>query len=123
MFTILLFNTVRGFNFSSFPYCLFNFDPKYIIQRDSFLFFLQNTIITIITSCGTVVRILIYFCIKRFLPGGGMTRPSGDEDGDAVPFPAPSCPGNRGHFGGGKPPPPMVPPMQHSGTLVYTERK
>ena len=57
------------------------------------------------------------------LPGGQMPRTSDDEDEGAGLFPTPLCPGNRGHFGGGKPPPPMVPPMQHSGTLVYTERK
>ena len=39
------------------------------------------------------------------LPSGGMTRPSGDEDGDAGTFPTPACPGHRGHYGGGKTPP------------------
>ena len=57
------------------------------------------------------------------LPGGGMPRKSGDEDRDAGTFYAPACPGNRGHFGGGKYPPPTVPPMRHSGSLAYTERK
>ena len=52
-----------------------------------------------------------------------MPRTSGDEEGDAGPFYAPACPGHRGHFGGGKPPPHMVPPMQHDGPLVNTERK
>ena len=57
------------------------------------------------------------------LPGGGMPRTSGDQDGDAGTFSAPACPGYRGHFGGGKHPPPTVPPMQHAGPLAYTERK
>ena len=57
------------------------------------------------------------------LPGGGMTRTSGNEDGDAGTFYAPACPGQHGHFGGGKHPPPKVPPMQHAGPLAYTERK
>ena len=39
------------------------------------------------------------------LPGGGMFRTSGDEDGDAGPFPILSCPRHRGHSGGGNPPP------------------
>ena len=47
----------------------------------------------------------------------------GDKDGDAVQFSALACPGHRGHFGRGKPPPPMVPPMQHDGTLACVERK
>ena len=57
------------------------------------------------------------------LPSGGMPRTSGDKDGDAGTFSAPACPGHRGHFGGGKPPPPTVPPMLHAGPLVYTEQK
>ena len=38
-----------------------------------------------------------------------MPRPSGNENGDAGPFPTPVCPENRGHSGGGKTPPPTVP--------------
>ena len=52
-----------------------------------------------------------------------MPRTSSDEDGNACPFSTPAFPGNCGHFGGGKPSPPMVTPMQHAGTLAYTERK
>ena len=33
------------------------------------------------------------------LPGGGMPRTIGNEDGSAGPFPIPECPGNRGHYG------------------------
>ena len=47
--------------------------------------------------------------IKR--PGGGMSRTSGDEDGDAVIFRTPACPGHRGHLVGIKHPPPTVPPI------------
>ena len=43
------------------------------------------------------------------LTGGGMPRTSGDKDGDAGKFYAPSCPGHRGHFGGSKHPPPTAP--------------
>ena len=57
------------------------------------------------------------------LPGGGMPRTSGDEDGDAGPFSAPVCPGHRGHFGEGELPPPTVPPMGHAGLLAHTEQK
>ena len=57
------------------------------------------------------------------LPGGRMPRPSGDEDGNSGPFPAPAWPIHCGHFGGGKPPPPTVPLMQHAGPPVYTKRK
>ena len=57
------------------------------------------------------------------LPGGGMLRTSGDKDNDAGTFYEPACPGNPGHFGGGKPPPPTVPLMRHAGPLAYTERK
>ena len=57
------------------------------------------------------------------LPGGGMPMPSGDEDGNSGPFPAPAWPIHCGHFGGGKPPPPTVPLMQHAGPPVYTKRK
>ena len=55
--------------------------------------------------------------------GGGIPRTSGDEDGDAGTFYAPKFPGNRGNFGGGKPPPPTVPPMRHAVPLAHTERK
>ena len=57
------------------------------------------------------------------LPVGGMTRTSGDKDGDTGKFSAPACPGHRGHSGGGKPPPPTVPLMRHAGPLAYTEQK
>ena len=57
------------------------------------------------------------------LPGGGMPRMSSDEEADAGTFSTPACTGHRGHFGGGKPPPPTVPPMRHAGPLAYTERK
>ena len=56
------------------------------------------------------------------LPGGGMPRMSGDKDSDAGTFYAPTCTGHRGHFGGGKHPPPMVPPMRYAGPLAYTEQ-
>ena len=45
------------------------------------------------------------------LPGRGMPGPSGDEDGDAGPFPIPACPVHRGHSRGGKPFPLTVHPM------------
>ena len=34
------------------------------------------------------------------LPSGGITRTSGDEDGNAGPFSSTACPGHRGCFGG-----------------------
>ena len=55
------------------------------------------------------------------LPGGGLPRTSGNEDGNAGTFYATACPGHCGNFEGGKLPPPTVPPMQHAGPLVYTE--
>ena len=53
------------------------------------------------------------------LPGGGMPKTSGDKDSNAGNFSALECPGHRGHFGGCKPPPPMVPLMQHAVPLAY----
>ena len=52
------------------------------------------------------------------LPGGGMPGPIGNKDGDAGTLPAPEFPKHCGHSGGGKPPPPMVHPMQHAGILM-----
>ena len=66
MFTLLPFNTVRYLNYSYLIYCFFDFDPKYIIQRYSFLLFLQNNIITIITSYGQFVKTHFFFCINSF---------------------------------------------------------
>ena len=40
------------------------------------------------------------------LPGEGMHGPSGDKDRDVGALPAPACPRQRGHSGGGKPPHP-----------------
>ena len=51
-----------------------------------------------------------------------MPGTSGDKDGDAGPFSEPACQGHRGHFGGGIPPPPTVPPMRHDGLLVCIEQ-
>ena len=42
------------------------------------------------------------------LPGRGMPGPSGNEDSNAGALPAPACPQQRGHSGGGKSPPPTV---------------
>ena len=39
------------------------------------------------------------------LPGGRISGPSGDKDGDVGALTAPACPRNRGHYGGGNPPP------------------
>ena len=64
MFTFLLFNTVRDLNDSSLPYFL-KFDLNYIIERDSFLLFLQNIIITIITSYGQFVKTRVSLCINN----------------------------------------------------------
>ena len=55
------------------------------------------------------------------LPGGGMTGPSSDEDGDAGSLTIPACPGHHGHYGGGKPPSPTVNPMRHTGPPAVTE--
>ena len=57
------------------------------------------------------------------LPGGGMPRLSGDEDGNVGPFSAPACTGHSGKFIGGKPPPPTVTLMRHAGPPPNTERK
>ena len=43
------------------------------------------------------------------MPGGGIPRKSGDEDGNAGSFSAPESPGHRGSFVGGKPPHPQCP--------------
>ena len=52
-----------------------------------------------------------------------MPGTSNDEDGDAGTFFAPASTGSCGNFGGGKPPPPTVPLMQHAGPLAYVEHK
>ena len=56
------------------------------------------------------------------LTGGGMSGPSGDEDGDkdsnAGTLPLQARPRHRGHSGEGKPPPPTVHRMQHAGSLA-----
>ena len=57
------------------------------------------------------------------LPSGGLTSPGREEDGDADALFQPACPRYRDHFGGGKPPPPTVPPMQHSGPMEGTKRQ
>ena len=52
-----------------------------------------------------------------------MTGPSGDKDDDADYFPIPTCPGHRGHYGGGKSPPTTVHQVRHSGTQKGTEQQ
>ena len=52
-----------------------------------------------------------------------MSGTSGDEDDDAGTLYFLACPGYRYHFGGGKPPPPMVNPMQNAGSLACTEQE
>ena len=48
---------------------------------------------------------------------------SNNEDGDAGPFSAPSCPGHCGRFGGGILTPPTVLLMRYPGPLACVERK
>ena len=55
------------------------------------------------------------------MPGGGMTRTSGNKDVDASTFYAPACPEHCNNFGGRKHLPPTVPLMQHASPLAYTE--
>ena len=57
------------------------------------------------------------------LPSGGMSRTSGNKDGDAGPLPITVFPGHRGNSIRGKPPPPIVYPMQHVGLPVGTEQQ
>ena len=57
------------------------------------------------------------------LPGGGMPRPSGNEDGDGGALPALACPQHRGHYVGGKLPPPTVHLMRHDGPPARPERQ
>ena len=57
------------------------------------------------------------------LPGEGMHGPSGDKDRDVGAIPAPECPRNRGHSGGGKSPPPMVYPMRYAGPPAGPEQQ
>ena len=51
-----------------------------------------------------------------------MLRTGSDAEGDAGLFISPSYPGHRDCIGGGKPPPPTVPPVQHADALASTER-
>ena len=55
------------------------------------------------------------------MPGGGVPRPSGDEDRNAGALPAPVCPQHRGCSVGGKLPPPTVRPKRHDGPLSGPE--
>ena len=57
------------------------------------------------------------------LPGGGMTGPSADKDGNTGALTAPECPRHRGHYGGGKLPPPTVRPMRHAAPPAGPERQ
>ena len=57
------------------------------------------------------------------LTGWGFSRTSIDEDRDAGTFSSQAFPVYCGHFGGGKPPPPTVPPMRNAGTLMCSERE
>ena len=57
------------------------------------------------------------------MPGGGIPRLSGEEDGDAGSLPMPACLGHRGNSGGGKPPTPTVHPMRHAAPLDGTEQQ
>ena len=66
MFTVLFFIMVRYLHYYYSPYLLFSFDPNCIIQQYIVLFFLQNSIITLITSYGKVIKIYFFFCIKTF---------------------------------------------------------
>ena len=64
MLTVLPFNSVRYLNYSSLKYFHFKFESRYTIQRDSFLLFLLNIIINIISSYGQVIKMRVFFCIN-----------------------------------------------------------
>ena len=53
----------------------------------------------------------------------GVSRASGDKDGNAGSFLPPAYPGYCHHFGVGKTLPPTVPPMLNAGSLAYTEQE
>ena len=57
------------------------------------------------------------------LPGGGIPGPSGEKDGNADTLTTLACPGQRGHYGGGKHLPPTVPLMGHAGPPAGTKQK
>ena len=66
IFTFLFLNNGRYLNYHSLSYFLFNFDSKYIIQRYSFLLFLQKIIITIIIRYDQFFKTRVLCCNKRF---------------------------------------------------------
>ena len=57
------------------------------------------------------------------LPSGGLPRTDRDADGDADALLQPACLGYRDCLGGGKPPPPKVPTMQHDCSMEGIKRK
>ena len=63
MFTALFSIIERCVHYSSSPYFSFSFDPKCIIQIYSFLLFLQNIIINVITRNDQVTKIHFFLCI------------------------------------------------------------
>ena len=62
MFIVLYFITVRYLHYSSST-CLIFFDPKCITQQYSFLLFLPNIIITVITRNCQFIKSHIWFCV------------------------------------------------------------
>ena len=57
------------------------------------------------------------------LSGGGMPRPSGDEDGNTGALPAPVCYRHHGYPGGKKTPPTTMRLMRHAGTPAGPEQQ
>ena len=56
------------------------------------------------------------------MPRGGVTRESGEKDGNTGALCAPACPRHRGDSGGRKIPPPTVRPVRQAGPPEGAER-
>ena len=59
--------------------------------------------------------------VPEELSSRGVSVTGGDADGYEGTLHSPTCQVNRDHTGGGKPPSPIVPPVQHNGALEGSE--
>ena len=57
------------------------------------------------------------------VPSGRVPRKGQDVDCNEVTFLAHTCTGRHDHIGGGKPPSPKVPKMQHAGPVAVPKRE
>ena len=66
MSAVLFSITENYFHYSLLPYLPLSFEPNYIIKIYSYIFFLQNIIITVITRNSQVIKSQWFCCISIF---------------------------------------------------------